>query len=89
MTQPFKKAVGLKYEAGKDSAPRVTAKGRGLLAERIVELARKEGIPITEDPDLVHALSELDWYEEIPPPLFKAVAEILAFAYRLNGQHKK
>ena len=80
----FKKAVALKYETAKDNAPRVTAKGTGLIAERIIELAIKEGIPITEDPDLVGALIQLDFQEEIPPELYRAVAEILAFAYRLN-----
>lgn len=79
-----KKAVTLKYESGKDDAPRVTAKGMGAVAERIIELAKKEGIPIQEDPDLVGALMKLDIEETIPPQLYKAVAEILAFAYRLN-----
>lgn len=82
----FKKAVALKYESANDNAPRVTAKGAGLTAERIIELAKKEGIPITEDSDLVGALIQLDFQEEIPPELYKAVAEILAFAYRLNRQ---
>ena len=80
----LKKAVSLKYEPAKDNAPRVTAKGAGLIAERIIELAKKEGIPISEDPDLVGALIQLDFQEEIPPELYRAVAEILAFAYRLN-----
>ena len=80
----LRKAVALKYEQAEDSAPRVTAKGTGLIAERIIELATKEGIPITEDPDLVGALVQLDFQEEIPPELYRAVAEILAFAYQLN-----
>lgn len=79
-----KKAAALKYDRLKDSAPKVTAKGTGFTAERIIELARKERIPITEDPDLVGALVQLDFYEEIPPELYRAVAEILAFAYRIN-----
>jgi flagellar biosynthesis protein len=79
-----KKAVALRYNASKDRAPRVTAKGAGLLAGRIIDLARKEGIPIQEDPDLAGALMELDFQEEIPPQFYKAVAEILAFVYRLN-----
>ncbi|MBW1861663.1 MAG: EscU/YscU/HrcU family type III secretion system export apparatus switch protein [Deltaproteobacteria bacterium] len=79
-----KKAAALKYEPAGDNAPRVTAKGSGLVAEHIIELARKAGIPIQEDPDLVQALIQLDFQEEVPPQLYKAVAEILAFAYRLN-----
>jgi flagellar biosynthesis protein len=79
-----KKAIAVKYEPHRDRAPRVTAKGSGGIAERIIELAEKEGIPIQEDPDLVGALIQLDFEEEIPPELYKAVAEILAFAYRMN-----
>jgi flagellar biosynthesis protein len=82
----IKKAVALKYDREKDEAPRVTAKGTGLIAEKILELAEKEGIPITEDPDLVTALAQLDFYDEIPPELYRAVAEILAFAYRINNK---
>lgn len=84
----IKKAVALKYNRGEDTAPRVTAKGTGLIAEKILELAEKEGIPITEDPDLVTALAQLDFYDEIPPQLYHAVAEILAFAYRVNSKMK-
>jgi flagellar biosynthesis protein len=83
-----KRAVALRYEAARDRAPRVTAKGAGPVAEKIIELARGENIPISEDPDLVSALIQLDWYEEIPPELYRAVAEILAFAYRVNQKLK-
>jgi flagellar biosynthesis protein len=84
----LKKAVALKYERGKDAAPKVTAKGTGLIAEKILEIAEKEGIPITEDPDLVTALARLDFYDAIPPELYHAVAEILAFAYSINNKMK-
>lgn len=86
--EKIKKAVALKYEREKDRAPRLTAKGTGLIAERILELAEKEGIPVTEDTDLVTALSQLDFNDEIPPELYRAVAEILAFAYNINNQMK-
>ena len=85
----LKKAVALRYEAARGNAPKVTAKGAGLVAERIIELAKKEGIPIQEDPDLVGALIQLDLQEQIPPELYKAVAEILAFTYRLNRRMMK
>ncbi|MBN1906042.1 MAG: EscU/YscU/HrcU family type III secretion system export apparatus switch protein [Deltaproteobacteria bacterium] len=84
----IKKAVALKYERGKDAAPKVTAKGTGLIAEKILEIAEKEGIPVTEDPDLVTALARLDFYDQIPPELYRAVAEILAFAYSINNKMK-
>ena len=80
----IKKAVALKYERSRDHAPRVTAKGSRKIAERIIELAREKGVPITEDPDLVGALMKLDLEDEIPQELYRVVAEILAFAYRVN-----
>ena len=84
--EKLRKAVALKYNREKDAAPKVTAKGTGRIAEKILELAEKEGIPIAEDPDLVTALAQLDFYDEIPPELYRAVAEILAFAYRVNNK---
>ena len=84
----FRRAVALKYDPRRDGAPRVTAKGARAVAERIIQLAREEGIPLHEDSDLVAALMELDFQEEIPPQLYKAVAEILAFVYRLNKERK-
>lgn len=80
----LKKAVAVKYESLKDHAPRVTAKGTGLMAEKIIELAAEQGIPISQDPDLAGALMQLDFQGEIPVELYRAVAEVLAFAYRLN-----
>jgi flagellar biosynthesis protein len=82
--QALPKAVALSYQAGKDRAPRVVAKGRGYLAERIIALAREAGIPLQTDHDLVQLLEALDLEAEIPPELYRAVAEILAFVYRLN-----
>ena len=67
----------------------MTALGRGLLAERLIEEARQHGIPIRENPDLVQILLELDLGQEIPPDLYQAVAEILIFVYRLNEDWKK
>jgi len=78
------KAAALAYRPGKDGAPRVTAAGRGLVAERIVETARAAGLPIREDAALAEVLSRLDPGEEIPPDTYRAVAEILAFLYRLD-----
>jgi flagellar biosynthesis protein len=86
MPKKSKKAVALRYKTGDDNAPRVTAKGTGLIAENIIEMARKHGIPIKDDPDLIEVLSRLDLNEEIPPELYVVVAELLAFVYRLNGK---
>ena len=82
--KPDTRAVSLKYD-GKE-APRVTAKGEGLLAERILEIAREHGIPLHEDPDLVSLLAKLDLGDEIPRALYVAVAEIIAFAYIMTGK---
>jgi flagellar biosynthesis protein len=80
------KAVALKYDRNKDGSPKVAAKGKGEIAERIIAIAKEHGIPIREDADLVEVLSRLDIETEIPPGLYKAVAEILAFIYRVNDQ---
>lgn len=78
-------AVALEYDAEKrDSAPVVTASGRGLLAEQILEIAKAEGIPIQEDADLVEILAATEVGEEIPVDAFVAVAEILRYVYALN-----
>lgn len=81
-----KKAAALKYSQGEEGAPKVVAKGSGALAAKIIETAKQHNIPIREDKTLIDILSSLDLYKEIPPELYKAVAEILAFIYRLNKQ---
>lgn len=80
----IRKAVALKYDSAKDPAPRLTAKGQGVLAEKIIALAREHGIPVREEPDLIEVLAKLDLEQEIPPETYVVVAEILAFVYRLN-----
>jgi flagellar biosynthesis protein len=82
-------AAALKYDREKDAAPRVSAKGRGAIAEKIIELARKNHIPIKSDPALVQILSKLDLDEQIPVELYKAVAEILAFVYSVNSRKRE
>jgi flagellar biosynthesis protein len=79
------KAVALKYEKEKDAAPRIVAKGRGFVAQKIIETARAHRVPLYEDKNLVQVLEALDLETEIPPELYRAVAEVLAFIYRLNG----
>lgn len=86
--KPFQKAVALRYRPHRDPAPRVTAKGSGKVAEKIIQLARDHGIPLREDPALVEILSQLDLHQEIPPTVYVVVAEILAFVYSLNQRWK-
>jgi flagellar biosynthesis protein len=81
---PRKVAVALRYEKDAEGAPKITAKGRGATAEAILALARKNGVPVRSDPNLVQVLSRLKIDQEIPPQLYAAVAAILAFLYRMN-----
>ena len=82
------KAVALKYDSKKDTAPRVIAKGRGNMAEKIIDVANAHNVPLYEDKNLVQILEALDLETEIPPELYRAVAEVLAFIYRLNSKIK-
>jgi flagellar biosynthesis protein len=80
-------AVALRYRREDDVAPRVTAAGSGPVAERILELARQEGIPLRQDPQLVAALAALDLGAMIPPELYDVIAEVLAWAYRADSAY--
>jgi flagellar biosynthesis protein len=75
----IKKAVALKYKETEDNAPKVIAKGKGYIAQKIIEMAKTHNIPIVEDPFLVESLIRIDLYKEIPPELYEAVAKIVAF----------
>jgi len=79
-----KTAVALRYDREQDNAPKLVAKGQGLVAERLIEIADKLNIPIHHDPDLVEILSQLDLYQEIPKEVYAIVAKILSFVYRIN-----
>jgi len=85
-THKQKQAVALRYEPKKDRAPKITGNGRGYLADKILELARQHGIPIRQDKNLLQILSRLDLHQEVPPEVYKALAEILAFIYRLSNR---
>jgi flagellar biosynthesis protein len=77
------RATALSYLPGR-RAPNVTASGTGLVAERILEVAREAGVPVRSDPALSEALAKLELGDEIPLELYRAVAETLAWAYRLD-----
>ena len=74
----------MRYEGS--GAPRVTASGQGLIADRIIEVARENGIPVREDPALAQALAALELETEIPEDLYTAVAEAIAWAYALDAK---
>ena len=82
--KPPARAVALRYERGVDNAPEVLAVGRGEVAERIIQIARQSDVPLVQDQPVAEALSRLDVGQEIPVELYRAVAEILAFVYRLK-----
>ncbi|KAF0591227.1 FlhB C-terminus-related protein [Candidatus Campylobacter infans] len=78
----IKKAVALGYNKERDNAPKILASGKGELANNIIQAAKEHNIPIKEDKDLVEILSKIDINQEIPPNLYKAVAEVFSFLYR-------
>ena len=80
------KAVALKYDGKKNRAPKVVARGRGAIAKKIMAVAKENHVPLYEDKNLVQILEALELETEIPPELYRAVAEVLAFIYRLNSR---
>ena len=77
-------AIALKYDG--ENAPRLTAKGQEDLAKRIVELAKEHQVPLHQDPQLAAVLAQIPLGEEIPEALYRAVAEVIAFAYLISGK---
>ncbi|MGE5429744.1 MAG: flagellar biosynthesis protein FlhB [Syntrophomonadaceae bacterium] len=90
ITNPTHFAVALKYDLGKDSAPKVIAKGMDELAQKIKKVASENGVPLHEDVQLARALfKNCEIGEEIPADLFKAVAQILAYIFKVKNEKKK
>lgn len=81
-----KSVAALRYDQMRDQAPKVVAKGRGKMADRIIAMARENNVPLVEDRNLVQMLEALDLNTEIPTELYQAVAEVLVFVYRMNQQ---
>ena len=76
--------VAITLECDGESAPKVTAKGSGTLAEQIIKVAKENSIPITEDHELVQLLAQVELDQEIPELLYEAVVQVLIFAYQLS-----
>jgi flagellar biosynthesis protein len=91
MTQNHKqkKAVALTYNNMENPSPKVSASGRGITAENIIDVAKEHGVPVKEDETLVELLSKLHVSEVIPEELYQAVAEVFAFIYKVDQQYKK
>jgi flagellar biosynthesis protein len=80
-------AIAIAYESG-DFAPRVVAKGRGVIAEQIIARAKEHGVFVHESKDLVAMLMQVDLDDHIPAALYQAIAEILVWLYRLEKQQE-
>ncbi len=83
----YRKGVALGYSNG-DNAPKVIASARGILVEKLLEIAERYNITVYKDADLAEALSVLDTGMEVPEHLFRAVAEVLAYCYRVNSEFR-
>ena len=83
------KAVALKYDREKGNAPKVVASGKGEVANNIIKLAQEHDIFIKKDADLVELLSKIEVNKEIPPMLYKAVAEVFSFIYKITNDKRK
>ncbi|MBS1130781.1 MAG: putative flagellar biosynthetic protein [Proteobacteria bacterium] len=82
-SDPTREAIALAYSQT-DAAPRVVAKGKGLIAEQIIARAKEHGVYVHESPELVALLTQVDLDEHIPPQLYIAIAELLAWLYRIE-----
>jgi flagellar biosynthesis protein len=82
----MKKAVALRYDQKKENAPKVIGKGKGLIAERIIKIAKENELPIKKDEDLVELLTKIDVDKEIPNNLYRAVAEVFSFIYNVTNK---
>ena len=79
-----KEAVALQYDKEKNAAPKVTAKGSGKTAQKIIEIAQMHEIPIKKDKDLLEMLSKVELDKEVPSEMYKAVAEVFSFIYKMT-----
>ena len=87
-----KKAIALRYNQNREKAPRVVAKGAGFIAEQILHAAKENAIPVYQNKTLTGMLMAVELDREIPADLYQAVAEVLAYVYRIDqtmGKRKK
>jgi len=82
----IRKAAAIKYDQAQSMAPRVVAKGKGHIADQIVRVAQENDVPLHADRNLANILEAMELETEIPAELYRAVAEVLVFIYRLNGK---
>ncbi|MEA4924171.1 MAG: EscU/YscU/HrcU family type III secretion system export apparatus switch protein [Syntrophomonadaceae bacterium] len=87
MDKPVKLAVALKYEDDGNGTPVVIASGRGEIAEKILQAALQEQVPVHQDASLAQLLAQLEMGTEIPPELYQAVAQVIAFVWRMDQKY--
>jgi len=84
----MRKAAALRYDTSKESAPRVVAKGKGKSADNIIKIAELHNLPIKKDEDLIELLSKVELDKEVPAELYKAVAEVFSFIYKVTNKNQ-
>ncbi|SFI30544.1 flagellar biosynthesis protein [Bosea sp. OK403] len=89
MTGPSPRQIAVALEYDGQGAPRVTAKGRGELAQRIIETGREHGVAVEENAVLAQALSAVELDDQIPEELYRAAAQVIAFVLSLRGEIKR
>jgi flagellar biosynthesis protein len=89
--QPLQReqAVALRYDEDRDETPVVVAKGKGIVAKKIIEEAKRHDVPVQQDASLVEVLSKLELNQQIPPELYQLVAEVLSFVYRSDQRARE
>ncbi len=83
----MKKAAALRYDKSKENAPKVIAKGKGQSAKNIIKIAELHNLPIKKDEDLIELLSKVELDKEVPEALYKAVAEVFSFIYKVTNKN--
>ena len=79
-------AVALRYDKDREDAPRVVAKGRGFVAQQLLAIAKRNAVPVYQNQTVTQLLMAVELDREIPPDLYQAVANVLAFVYRMDGR---
>ncbi len=83
---PVPEAVAIRYDRERENAPRVVAKGRGTIAQQLMAIAKKHAVPVYQNQTVTQLLMAVELDREIPPELYQAVANVLAYVYRLDGR---
>ena len=83
---PVPEAVAIRYDRERENAPRVVAKGRGVIAQQLMAIAKKHAVPVYQNQTVTQLLMAVELDREIPPELYQAVANVLASVYRLDGR---